>query len=134
MLIFAQPSDVETFTGQPAPDNAVPLIRRASQMVQTEVRRARFDVTPAGTPSDPDVSDALRDAVCAQVSYWATSDVDPTRVDTTAPVSSTSIDGASMSYDTATAKATTLGVSDNLCGEATDILWNAGLVGVQPWA
>lgn len=133
MLVFAQAEDVERFTGHPAPENTPRLIRKASGMVQHAIRRARFDVAPSGAPADPDVADALRDAVCAQVEFWDGSDVDPTRADTKAALSSTGLDGSSMSFDTATAAETKQAVADQLCDEAWLILENAGLTRGPLW-
>lgn len=133
MLVFAQVDDVERWSGFPAPGNVERLIRRASGLVQLAVRRARFDVEPSGLPSDPDVADALRDAVCAQVAYWDDSDVDPTRADTTARLSSTGLDGASMGFDVAGAAAATAQAADALCDEAWVILDNEGLTRGAVW-
>lgn len=133
MLVFAQAADVESFTGQPAPENTERLIRKASGMVQHAIRRATFDTTPSGLPSDPDVADALRDAVCAQVEYWDGSDVDPTKADTTPALSSTGLDGSSLGFDTATAAQVKAQAADSLCDEAQLILDNAGLTRGPLW-
>lgn len=131
MLVFAKPEDVAKWTGFEAPEDAVRLIRKASGMVQHAIRRARFDVTPSGAPSDPDVADALRDAVCAQVEYW--DGMEPTKADTKPRLSSTGLDGASMGFDTATAAQVTAVAADTLCEEAWLILDNEGLTRGHPW-
>ena len=137
MLLFADSDDLERFTGedwtQEPPANAAALIRRASGMVQHAVRAARFHVGANGLPTDDDVLDALRDATCAQVAFWESSGVDPTKADTDARVTATSLDGASLSYDTATAAQAAKQSTDTLCGESVMILHNAGLIGGHPW-
>ena len=82
MLVFAQPDDVVKWAGYEFDDDVKldPLIRRASSMVQRAVRAARFEVTPAGMPEDPDVMDALRGAVCEQVTVWVENDISPTAI------------------------------------------------------
>lgn len=131
MLVFATSADVEKWTGMPAVEGADRLIKKASGMVQQAVRRARFDVEPSGLPADPDVADALRDAVCAQVEYWDGAEV--TKADTTARISNTGLDGASMGFDTATAAATAAHTADSLCDEAWTILDNEGLTRGAVW-
>lgn len=133
MLTFATVDDVTRWLGVEAPGNADALIRRGSVMVSTATRRARYDTTPAGLPSDPDVADALRDAVCAQVEAWVSAEVDPTVTVVEASVSKSSIDGATVEYDTATAAAKQQALSDGLCSYALDILTTAGLIGGHPW-
>lgn len=133
MLVFATSDDVEKWSGFPAPENAAQLIRRASGMVQQAVRRARFTVEPSGLPADPDVADAMRDAVCAQVVYWDNSGVDPMRADTTARLSSTGLDGASMGFDTTTAAQASTTAASSLCDEAWLILDNENLTRGPVW-
>lgn len=133
MLTFATVDDVIRWLGVEAPANTEAMIRRGSAMVSTATRRARYAVTPAGLPSDPDVADALRDAVCAQVEAWVSVEVDPTVTVVEASVSKSSIDGASVEYDTATAAASRRALSEGLCSYALDILTNAGLLGGHPW-
>ena len=101
MLVFAQPDDVVAWAGYTFDKdvNLQPLIRRASLMVQRAVRSARFEVTPAGMPEDPDVMDALRDAVCEQVTVWVENDINPTVIQgASSAVTSSSIGDASVSY------------------------------------
>lgn len=135
MLVFADEYDVERFAGvsNPANTNMEKLLRRASGMVQHAVRFARFEVAPSGLPSDPDVMDAMRDATCAQVDYWIVNDVDPTDAGTTAQVSKTSLDGASLDYDAAGARAAHETAANIMCTESHMILANAGLIGGAVW-
>lgn len=133
MLVYAMPTDVEKWMGEPAPEGVVPLIRRASTMVGVATRMARYDVTPAGGPADTDVADAMRDAVCAQVAAWHTAGVDPSGERIVAKVAATSIDGVNLTYGQDAASAERDRVATTLCSEAWDILTLAGLAGGKPW-
>lgn len=137
MLIFATAADVEKWMGEPLDGRSVDsLLRRASSLVQRAVRSARFAVTPAGMPSDPDIEDALRDAVCEQVTVWLENDVNPVEVaSTAAPVTSSSIGDATTNYgDFSASNAAKDAVSAELHPAAFDILANAGLTGGHLWA
>ncbi|HAT1159094.1 TPA: hypothetical protein NJV00_000856 [Corynebacterium striatum] len=136
MLVFAQPDDVVKWAGYEF-DDAVklePLIRRASSMVQRAVRSARFEVTPAGMPEDPDVMDALRDAVCEQVTVWVENDINPTAIaSAVGGLTSSSIGDGTVSYSTVEAAQVKDQAANELCDAALDILANAGLIGGWPW-
>lgn len=133
MLVYANPDALEAWTGEPAPDNAVQLIRRASTMVGVATRMARYEVTPAGMPADDDQAEAMRDAVCAQVNAWHIAGVDPTGDALTAKVTSSTIDGASVTLDAATEAADRQRIAGTLCSDAWDILTLAGMIGGHPW-
>lgn len=137
MLIFATHYDVTKWMDEPLDGrNIDSFLRRASVMVQRAVRAARFAVTPAGMPEDPDIEDALRDAVCEQVAVWLENDVNPVEVTSAAtPVASSSIGDASINYgDSAASNAAKDAVSTELHPAAFDILANAGLTGGYLWA
>lgn len=70
--IYATPDDLATYTGRPAPADAVRLLTRASQMLDSRVLRACWYVADptTGIPTDLLVVAAFRDAVCAQVDWW----------------------------------------------------------------
>lgn len=136
MLVFAKPDDVVTWAGYALEKDVKlePLIRRASSMVQRAVRSARFEVTPAGMPEDPEIMDALRDAVCEQVTVWVENDITPSKVEATvSQVTSTSIGDASIGMSGAESAAAKDAVANELCGAAFDILAIAGLIGGYPW-
>ena len=136
MLVFAQPDDVVAWAGYTFDKdvNLQPLIRRASSMVQRAVRSARFEVTPAGMPEDPEVMDALRDAVCEQVTVWVENDINPTVIQgASSAVTSSSIGDASVSYSSVDAAQVKDQAANQLCDAALDILANAGLIGGWPW-
>ena len=137
MLIFATDADVEKWMGEPLDGRSVDaLLRRASSLVQRAVRSARFAVTPAGMPSDPDIEEALRDAVCEQVTVWLENDVNPVEVaSAAAPVAASSIGDASINYgDSSASNAAKDSISTTLHPAALDILANAGLTGGHLWA
>ena len=136
MLVFARPDDVVAWAGYTFDKdvNLQPLIRRASSMVQRAVRSARFEVNPAGMPEDPVIVDALRDAVCEQVTVWVENDISPTEIQSAAGgVTSSSIGDASVSYSTVEASQVKDQAANELCDAALDILANAGLIGGWPW-
>ena len=137
MLIFATDADVEKWMGEPLDGRSVDsLLRRASSLVQRAVRSARFAVTPAGMPTDPDIEDALRDAVCEQVTVWLENDVNPVEVaSAAAPVATSSIGDASVNYgDSSASNAAKDNTATELHPAAFDILANAGLTGGHLWA
>ena len=137
MLIFATDADVEKWMGEPLDGRSVDaLLRRASSLVQRAVRSARFAVTPAGIPQDPDIEEALRDATCEQVTVWLENDVNPVEVaSTAAPVAASSIGDASVNYgDSSASNAAKDNTATELHPAAFDILANAGLTGGHLWA
>ena len=137
MLIFATDADVEKWMGEPLDGRSVDaLLRRASSLVQRAVRSARFAVTPAGMPQDPDIEEALRDATCEQVTVWLENDVNPVEVaSAAAPVAASSIGDASINYgDSSASNAAKDSISTTLHPAAFDILANAGLTGGHLWA
>ena len=137
MLIFATDADVEKWMGEPLDGRSVDaLLRRASSLVQRAVRSARFAVTPAGMPQDPDIEEALRDATCEQVTVWLENDVNPVEVaSAAAPVAASSIGDASVNYgDSSASNAAKDNAATELHPAAFDILANAGLTGGHLWA
>ena len=135
MLIFATPADVEKWMDEPLDGRSVDsLLRRASSLVQRAVRSARFAVTPAGMPEDPDVMDALRDATCEQVAVWVENDITPSKLEAgTAQVTTSSIGDATIGMSGAEAAATRDNAANTLCEYAQEILANAGLIRGFPW-
>ena len=135
MLIFATDADGEKWMDEPLDGRSVDsLLRRASSLVQRAVRSARFAVTPAGMPEDPDVMDALRDATCEQVAVWVENDITPSKLEAgTAQVTTSSIGDATIGMSGAEAAATRDHAANTLCEYAQEILANAGLIGGYPW-
>lgn len=72
MRVYATPADLTDYTGEAAPANAEQLLARASRMLEAQVFRLCWyeadDTT--GLPTNTLVSEAFRDAVCAQAEWW----------------------------------------------------------------
>ncbi|MEK9521455.1 hypothetical protein MIU24_18975 [Streptomyces venezuelae] len=67
--VYATPTQLAEWTGEPAPADAERLLTRASEDVDDALLTAVYDVDTAGMPTDPAVAQALADATCAQVAY-----------------------------------------------------------------
>lgn len=129
MRTYAEVSDVEAWTGQTAPDNAEAMVRRASTLVQAACRCDLYDTDPAGLPAEDDVSDAMRDAVCAQVGVWQAADVDASAgaAGVSPSLTSSKILDAQVSYDGGGADSARRSSTARLDAESWMILRNAGL-------
>lgn len=57
-----------------APADAERLLDRASELIDSVLLAAVYDVDTAGSPTDADAIAALVDATCAQVEFWLSSD------------------------------------------------------------
>lgn len=69
--LLAQPADLATWTGAPAPNNATALLRSASSLVLTATKGAYYAVDPlTGLATDPVVLKVLADATCIQAAAW----------------------------------------------------------------
>ncbi|MFD6416003.1 hypothetical protein [Streptomyces sp. NPDC060194] len=69
---YATTQDLAEYLGAAPPLDAARLLRRASEMLDSEILpTAIYDVDDDGLPTDPLVADALAEAVCAQVEYLA---------------------------------------------------------------
>lgn len=132
-LAYATEADLTAYTGEPAPAGAARLLREAAALVRFATRNDLYNVQPSGLPSDDDLREAMRDATCAQVTYWAANGVDPTSGATggTPSVAATEVDGAKVQYSAdpaeAAAAAARAASLTSLTGPAYAILRNAGL-------
>lgn len=132
MLTYAKSTDLADHMAE-VPEDAEKLIGRASALVGHATRGDWYDVTPAGYPTDPEVIDAMRDATCLQVAAWVAGGVDPMNpAGGVQTVSSTSMDGASMSFDTTVQVEATRLLMSTLCVEAVQVLRAAGLGNFLP--
>ena len=134
MRTYATATDLLDFMGGEAPtgpdgsdlseSQTNALLRRASAQVESYVRLARYAVDEDGYPTDPDVSQALTDATCAQAAWWdETGDV--TGADATAgPTMSLSV---SLGGNGTAANQRT-SAEARVSAEAVTILRNAGLI------
>lgn len=124
--VYATEADYLDFTrDSTAPDRVDSLLRRASSEVDGLIRTAVYDTDEDGYPTDPGVSDAVRDATCAFVAYWAETD-DPTGAGAIAgpvKIGSVSLGGTSTGGASSRTPADT-----RRADEALTILRNAGLI------
>lgn len=127
--VFATPAEYEAFTGQPAPANVDRLLARASRLVSAATKAALYDTDPAGYPTDTDIRDALRDAVCAQVGEWARRDTAAADGDDVAASPWTSVSAGSLSFSRQSAPTAT-SEDSSLVPEAVEILDDLGLIQV----
>lgn len=113
------------------PENALPLLRRAEQLVRGAVS-ARFRVGPDGLPTDAGKREALRLATLEQAAAWVRAGIDPREgaQQLTPQVASKSALGVSVSYATpaaATAEREQLARGTELLDTARHQLQLAGL-------
>lgn len=123
MLVYATEEDLITYTGDVhTPDNVDRLIAAASALVRRATRTAHYSTTPAGAPSDADIADGFRDAVCAQIQWWSDNEIDPQTATARigSGVKSKSIGSASITYEDTSAATAVAAVT--LCQPAVDIL------------
>jgi hypothetical protein len=74
------------------PEDLDRLLEQASTVIDDNTRTAIYDVDDDDLPTDTDVIAAFRDATCAQVEFWITSDEED---DILGPVDSVSLGGVS---------------------------------------
>ncbi|MFE7853747.1 hypothetical protein [Streptomyces sp. NPDC057403] len=67
--VYAASADYAEFTGQTAPAGIERLLARASEDIDSALLTAVYSTDADGMPTETDVIEALRDAVCAQVEY-----------------------------------------------------------------
>ena len=137
MLTYATAADLLAWTKKSAPPNADILLREASILVADACLADIYEVDEVGLPTTPQYVDAMRDATCAQAGFWADHGIDPTkgRAGLSEVVTSSSIDGASVSTNAGeleTAKASSF---DGLVPTAMRLLRFAGLASnaVRSW-
>lgn len=129
MRVYATPSDLATFTGEDAPPNATALLARATRLVEGLTATARYAVDVDGLPEDLDVSEAFRDAVCAQAAWF-----DETGDTSGAGARFSSLSLGTFTATTSTPSASTPGsaAQSRYAPEAVDILRSAGLITTAP--
>jgi len=120
----------EWITPATPPENAAALLRSASSMMRAETRSARYATDADGYPTDTALRQAFREAVCAQVKFWADHGVDPSlgRAGVKPAAQSKTIGGASITYE-AGATAAKVEAVDGLAPDAYYTLADAGLLG-----
>ncbi|MFD9863473.1 head-tail connector protein [Streptomyces alboflavus] len=75
---YATPEQLAAWLGAPAPADAVRLLARAGEDLDSALLTALYGVDDDGNPTDPRIAGALSDASCAQVEYWIASGDDGT--------------------------------------------------------
>lgn len=140
MLVYATADQLETWMGEPpepAPAKLTAMLREASGLVGTACQCDIYDTLPNGKPSDDDLSEAMQEATCAQVHAWLASGDDPIKgAGGQEPrLTTTAIDGASLSYDTYLTAPDRMNALKFLAPGALRILRLAGLASsaVQSW-
>jgi hypothetical protein len=135
--MLAQPTDLASYTGQPAPVNATILLRSATALVLRETRMAYYTVDPlTGLATDTQIAKALLTATCIQAASWAAIGYDPLTggVLTTSVASSTKIDTASEQFaDAAAAAQARADAITGLVPEAQRVLEYQNLLIPNPW-
>lgn len=140
MAGFATSSDVLDFDPSlTLPARVDRWIDLASGLVADAMRMSVYRADPlTGLPSSAPNLLAMNQAVCAQVAHWVDLGADPTGAGdapaAAAVVSSKSLSPVgSVSFDTSAQRdqaARVRAAADQLCWEATRILWRAGLLKV----
>lgn len=139
MILYATSTDLASWTGQAAPDDAAALLRSASVLVRTATRAALYDVDSAGKPSDAVILGAFRDATCAQAAAWSAAKINPAEqgLGLGEPgVVSKSMGGRTVQYadlsGSVTIQQQRATAATELCPEARNILAAEGLLDGQP--
>lgn len=127
--VYATVSDYAEYAEEPFDGDDATLLkrlRRASSVVDGLTRYSVYRMDDDGMPLDSDVADAFRDATCAQVEYWETTD-DPTGAESTmgpVRIGSVSLGGSGVG---GSAQNTRSASDSRVAIEAVEILRNAGL-------
>ncbi|QPZ39703.1 hypothetical protein [Paramicrobacterium chengjingii] len=137
---YATPSDYFDFLGDEIPDpfpekkQLEAMLRRASIVIDGRLRLAVYNTDEDGYPTDADVSEALKDATCAQADWFENTD-DLTGAESqqgVVKIGSVSLGGSGA---TGSASSTKSAADSRISPEAVEILRNAGLIGsaVNHW-
>lgn len=127
--VYATASDYAAYAEEPFDGDEATLtkrLRRASSVIDGLTRLAVYRMDDDGMPFDADVADAFRDATCAQVEFWETTD-DPTGAESTmgpVRIGSVSLGGTGVG---GSAQNTRSASDSRIAAEAVEILRNAGL-------
>ncbi len=142
-MLYATQTDLEAWYGtDTAPVTPDRVFARASRLVRRATINDLYATDSNGLPTDTDVRNAFRDAVCSQIETWAAADIDPAagNVQTgKASVASKKIGSAQVSYfagaaGSVTAMTTRANAATRLSEDAVLILRDAGLASAGPFA
>lgn len=134
MIVYADRHKLAEFMAE-IPDNAETLLRYASLLVAGATRHDRYDVDPAGKPSDPFIIGAFEDATCLQAAEWAAAGVDPVAAGGQAgqTVKSSSIAGGNVTFDVEGDTARRRASATTLCTASVEALRQEGLCSGVVW-
>lgn len=124
--VYATEADYRTWTGDLTASASPAQLRGASARLDNALRGVYYLTDSGGLPTDSDVSDALRDAVCAIVQYWEETG------DTSGSGAGAEYQTASIGSATYTRSPASVSSSSRLPQIAVDILAAAGLRAVDP--
>lgn len=128
--VYATLADFEDFTDGDHSEESVDVtnakLRRASGVIDGLTRHSKFEIDDEGYPTDADISDAFRDATCAQMAFWDDTDdvTGAASQDGTFSIGSVSIGARGRTAGNGAPDASAARVAP----EAVDILVNAGLI------
>lgn len=133
MQILATPTDLQTYTGATPPTNATVLLREASLLVLGACQADVYCHDENGLPTLARLLTAMTDATCAQAEAWDAAGINPVagRGSQATQVTSSSIDGASLSFDTQLTASDRAAAVDSLCPSALRILRMEGLASLS---
>jgi hypothetical protein len=136
VLVYAEPDDLMDgwLNEQPDDFEAKRAIRAASRLVRQATRCDRYEVDPAGLPVDLTISEAMRDATCAQAAMWITAGIDPGAgtAGREIGIASQSADGGSVTYSDSISAEEIERSLRYLIAEALEILRENGLASTRP--
>lgn len=129
MLTYATADELGGYMTE-LPDHPERYIAAASRLVRNATRAAVYPVDAAGKPTDPWHIDAMCEAVCWTVAEWVAAGLDPGagRAGQGAAVVSSSIAGASVTYDAASQREAETASLEHLGTLARTALADAGLL------
>lgn len=137
MIVYATPDDLLDWTQQAVPDNALSLLRSASLLIGRDTASTTYVADPiTGLPTEAALVTALRDATCAQATYWDAAGIDPVGgpAGLTPLRSSKKVGSAQITTDTASLAASRVAAVDQLCPQAETILRQAMLLSNRVWS
>ena len=134
VTVYATPNDL---AGPPwnlslPKATAETLLARAATMVRNLTVTAIYQIGSDGRPSEPAVRDALRDATCAQASWF--DETGDTGSGASNAYSTMSLGSARLSVGGAGSSTNTSVADSRYSPEAVQILTNAGLLAAGPRA
>lgn len=141
-LVYASSADYTGLYPQATPQADIDTrLRFASRLVRRDTVAAIYAVNTDGSPSDPGIAEAFKEATCAQVYAWQQAGIDPAAGGLQQPgtlVASKSLDGGTVAYDNSLTASTTAmqerkAMIDDLVPEAVMILMDALGGAGRPW-